>query len=232
MKVEPKTREKVILNYPGLEFKEFDGKITLEGIFGFKATFNSNNNQYIINPQVEDDYTIIDRYQVTLNIPETDDFPTVFETAGRIPKESDFHKNKDGSLCLAGPFDSIDDFPLDKFLDILLLQFLYDQSFNGKFKFWPRGEYSHGPLGLIENYYDRLGQISQLEEQCFAVFLKYKDNNEYQQYFKLIVSKKRVKGHHPCVCGSGTQYRQCHNKVFRGLWTLQEYILRKQDRKD
>lgn len=222
MIIKSEVKKQIISDYPGLEFKN-NSNTLIEGTFGFKATFDNNTNKYTINPMKDDRYTIIDNYQIRIEVPSDKELPAVFETGKRIPAELDFHKYENGQLCLAGPFDTMIDFTMDQFIDVLVLEFFYDQSFKKKFGYWPRGVYSHKELGFVENYFDRIGQISDLEEKCLAVLSQRK---EFRSYLDAIISNKQIKGHHPCVCGSGKQYRKCHDKVFKGLWNLQKYVVR------
>jgi hypothetical protein len=224
MKIDSAIKEQIILCYPGLDFKTIDDKLIIEGSFQFRASFDAKTKHYIINPPAEDLNTIVDSYQIRIEIQNEDDFPVVYETGGRIPAKSDYHKNPDGSLCLTGPFDSIGNFPLEIFIDTVVLQFFYDQSFYGKYGSWPRGVYSHGILGLLENYFDNLGRFPNLEEHCLERLSKYTD---FATYRDVLTSKLRIKGHHLCICGSGRQYKKCHDKVFRGLWHLQRYLYSK-----
>lgn len=221
MIVDSKTREQIISRFPGLVFKDGDDKLTLEGAFGFRASFNKDTNIYTINPMTDDSDTIDTTYQIRIDIPNNGNPPTVYEIGGRIPYDIDFHKYKDGRLCLAGPFDLIDDLPLDIFMDTLVLEFLYDQSFREKFGIWPRGVYSHGTLGVIENYSDRLGSIPNLDEYCLHILSK---DPDFKKYRDILMSKNQIRGHHTCICGSGKQYRKCHDKALKGLWNLQTFV--------
>lgn len=221
MRIDSTIKERIQLFYPGLAFEDVDEKLILEGVFRFKASFNKDTNQYTIDPMIDDSNTIIDEYQIRIDIPNDGNLPIVYEIGGRIPPGSDFHKNINGGLCLAPPFDLINDFTLDIFLDTLVLQFLYDQSFRERFGIWPRGEYSHGTLGVIENYYDRLGSIPNLDEYCLHILSK---DPDFKKYRDILMSRNRIRGHHTCICGSGKQYRKCHDRVFKGLWNLQTFV--------
>lgn len=195
----------------------------ITGDFQFKASFDDRNQRYTINPQDDNSQIISDCYKLRIEVSPNNDFPDVFETENRIPSEQDFHKNPDDrSLCLVGPFDRLKKFSIEEFLDGPVLQFLYDQSYFKKYNIWPRGEYSHGTLGLIENYYEKISLIPDINEKCLILLSR---SSDFEKYRAVLAGQGKIKSHHQCICGSGQIYRKCsHMKVFYGLWNLHKFV--------
>ena len=67
---------------------------------------------------------------------------------------------------------------------------------------WPFGERSHGMLGVLEAYADLLGVA--LDSKIVA------DNLN-------LLSRRQIKGHALCPCGSGKRLRQCHSDDLKRL---------------
>lgn len=220
-------------NYPKLNFTfEKDTEI-IEGSFEFKASFDKETKQYIINPPIDnckDLNYIEDAYQVRIILSNKEsDFPIVQETAKRIKNLAyklnkpliDLHIYENGTGCIIGPYDESGDISIKNFINGPVLQFFYDQSFYEKFREWPRGTYSHGYLGLIENYFDNFNAGKKgLEQNCIERLMK---NDQWSTIKKLCESDKDIKGHRQCLCGSKLKFRACHPEVFKGLLRLQKY---------
>lgn len=70
---------------------------------------------------------------------------------------------------------------------------------------WLFGERSHNALGVIEYYKEELGTDDPATVTRFIMYL----------------SKKAIKGHWDCFCGSGKRMRHCH---FAKLLEMREKI--------
>jgi len=223
MDLNDKVENLVRTRYPGLEFESEDTETIIQGAFEFTARFDDEEKQYTINPLIDDARTIHDSYNLRIVLSAESNFPDVFETDGRIPSQADFHKNsRDGSLCLVGPLDRSKEFTLDEFLDGPVMQFLYDQSYFQKYREWPRGEYSHGTLGLIENYDDNIDHIADIDYKCLQILSNSPDRELYRD---ALVRQSQIRSDNQCICGSGKRYRDCkHIKVFNGLRKLQKTV--------
>lgn len=219
-------------NYPRLKFLNEGESEIMAGYFDFAAAYDERQGRYVINPdgaETADLKIIRDSYQIKITFPkEHGVLPKVREVSGRIKKAAethgkqptDLHISPDGTLCMVGPLDGRIDLTLPRFLDGPVLQTFYDQSYFERYARWVRGQYSHGILGLIENYYDRIQDGEDLSDECFAGLWVSHSKNCLQ----ILNMKAMIDGHHRCVCGSGERFRHCHKKVLLGLQRLQEYV--------
>jgi hypothetical protein len=144
----------------------------------------------------------IDRYSIEIKIPQNypESIPIVKEIGARLPKTIDRHFFPfDKSACLFlrderykyfPPGSSIIDFIKGPVENFFLSQTYFDST--GK---WLFGERSHGSDGIIEFYSEELGTD---KYQAIKIFLEY------------LSSKKCIKGHRDCYCGSGKKLRDCH----------------------
>ncbi|MCH7723854.1 MAG: hypothetical protein IIC76_11080 [Bacteroidetes bacterium] len=220
-------------NYRKLNFKfEKDSEI-IEGPFEFKASFDRITKLYFVNPTVNnrvDLNYIEDAYEIRIIIPtKQSDFPIVQEIAQRIKnlakklgKQSiDLHIYENGIVCATGPFDEPRNFSLVNFINGPVLQFFYDQSYYERFDQWPRDTYSHGYLGLIENYFDNFKMDRKgLEKKCIKKLI---ESDDWKIIKKYLESDGDIKGYWLCICGSNLNFRTCHPKVFEGLLQLRNY---------
>lgn len=220
-------------NYPTLNFK-FENEIEIiAGKFEFSASFDKIKKQYIINPSDDNRLRfryIEDAYDIRIILPNKElEFPNVQETEGRIKNLAqklkkpliDLHVYEDGICCIIGPYDESSEFSIENFINGPVLQFFYDQSYYEKYKEWPRGTYSHGYLGLIENYfYNFIEGKKGLEQNCLE---KLRGNNNWTTIKKFLESDENIKGHWLCICGSKLKFRKCHPEVFKGSLQLQKY---------
>lgn len=132
--------------------------------------------------------------------------PVVLEEGGRIPRTADRHVfPKNGNCCL-GVWEewllTAPDHRFETFLNGPMHDYFVSQSYfevNGS---WPFGERSHGMLGVIEAYADLLGVA--VDTKIIASYLN-------------LLSRKQVKGHALCPCGSARRLRQCHSDDFQIL---------------
>lgn len=234
MLVSKKDRLWIRNNQLGLHFDNSGDNEFLIGYYEFFAAYDEQKFEYIINPrnsQCENFICISDKYNLIILIPsESKRFPKIWEIDNRIigfaQKRGlpliDLHIYEDGEVCLVGPLDMSKQFSFLEFINGPVLQFFYDQSYYQQFGRWPRGQYSHGLLGLFENFCDHTAKLNDsLILECLSYMKKL---NNWKDFEKLILSKKRIKGHYCCPCGSRKKFRRCHEKVFRGMWNLQKYL--------
>ena len=125
---------------------------------------------------------------------------------------------------LIGRFEKLPNgFNLRDFFYNLLIPFFYQQSYFEANNIWPWGEYAHGILGLFE-WYSKIGAITKTDLQVFINRL-----SQYPQWESIkikLTQKEGIKGHHNCICGSSKRLRDCHPNVWRGLWKLNQDIIK------
>lgn len=165
------------------------------------------------------DATLIeDSYSIELRIPRTypsRGFPSVFETAQRIPMH--YHHLDDGAVCLGAPSrlrlfalrtPSIADFMSD-----VVIPYFYGRSYYERYGRMPFGELAHGSLGLARDLIAMLGMPSGtcVDRLCRVASMRRRHAN------------KRL-----CPCHSGQRLGKCHNvqvnwaraKLGRGWFSL------------
>src|SRR5690348_6785307 len=142
---------------------------------------------------------VLDRYQIEIEWSDSATAaPVLYETGGRIPRIRDRHISLDGKACPLVPEEWLIKPPEARSVihyldgpahDYFLWQSLVER---GIAPLW--GQRSHDVAGLIEAYGDMVGLE---DEKAIRKCLEY-------------ISKKKIKGHWPCFCGSGLHLRQCH----------------------
>lgn len=140
------------------------------------------------------------RYSVHVMIPGSypQDFPLVYETGGRIPRELDYHISKEGLACLFLPELRTKVFPVGApLLDFFtgpVYQYFLGQALVERGEQWPFGEWRHGADGTYDYYSDRLNT---------------NDIHTIIRYIEALATKKQ-KGYKPCPCGNEKKLRECH----------------------
>ena len=125
--------------------------------------------------------------------------PTMFETAGRIPKIPDRHVFDGSGRCCTGVWEeaylNAAVHSVSGFMDVMVNDYLVSQTVFEANASWPYGERSHGKLGVIEACCDLIG-IDHDPKLCIDMMF--------------YLAGLPWKGHHPCMCGSGDRFRNCH----------------------
>ena len=160
--------------------------IVLAGVFSFRAsTFDGNE--------------LADKYQLNIEIPlHHGALPIVHEVGGKIPNTSEFHINRDRSLCLGSPLRLLMAVSKPSGIKIFtrcLVQYLYAVSrklqSGGGFIF---GELDHGNPGLFNDYKD---------------LFNLKNDYQVKEAINLLGMKRRVANKKPCPCGCGRRLGKC-----------------------
>ncbi len=221
-------------NYQSLKIQDNKNGITeVVGTLNFRMTF-LEEGKYIINPDQSfiDGVKIEDSYEIRIELKpsEISNLPQVYETGSRIKtvarkenlKLEDLHINPKGeTACLCIKPEESENLPngfnLKDFFNNLVIPFFYAQSYFETQKSWPWGDYGHGIDGLIE-WYNKQRDFKGIKADDFLKMIqKYKDWALYEVKLK---DKRGIKGHHDCICGSKKKFRDCHKKVFEGMWQL------------
>lgn len=190
--------------YPGLKFEtdEKTGAPMLSGIIHLQSEKGSLIDSYLLK---------------IVSIPEYPSrFPQVFETAGRIPKNIDWHVYpNDGHFCISSIPEEIlicrKGINLVGFIEDHMKPFLFNQKFREDNGFFLK-ERPHGDKGTIE---------------FFTEFFKTDDLMTIAKSLYFIKQRKEPNRVNLCFCGSGQKYRKCHREAFQTLsaFTNQELDL-------
>jgi hypothetical protein len=169
--------------YPNLHFSVRNDTVFLSGSFPLK-----------------DGDKIVDRFLIEVEFPPKypRGVPLVYEIGGRIPRTIDRHIFPTGDACLFFPLQLSDVYPAGaSLLDFLkgpVQSYFVSQSYFELTGEWLLGEWPHGEDAI----YDYYGSI-----------LKTKERTVISKYLQ-VISRKEIKGHWPCPCGSGKLLRRCH----------------------
>lgn len=183
-----------VKHYPLLGINENDGVLSLSGEI---EIFHPTEKKVIDIFSLEINFT--------KNFPYC--FPKVIETSGKIEKIIDRHVivNKNNSLCFTVVAEELTICRLGIttrwFLDNVLVPRLAEEylvNHGGKYAH----EFSHGPLGDLEYYY-----------QKFNI----KDPKDVIGYLKFILKGEFPKHFERCICGSGLKFKKCHRRIFEDL---------------
>ena len=174
-----------------------DGGIVISGSYLLSHEISSGHQQ---------NYEAFDiKVTVPTDFPKT--LPTVYETAGRIPRVADNHINENGSICFGVP-EIIAARRSDLTIVIFLSEILHDY-FLGylhftEFGVWPFGEIKHGYIGVIEELAEILECSPDIRKIRALLFL---------------LSKKHRRDRWDCPCKSKKRLGQCCraalNRAFR-----------------
>lgn len=162
---------------------------------------------------IEDVYEVLIRFPANFPV----GIPTAFEKGGRIPRSH--HTQPDESLCLGaatalrlklGPGST-----LGRFVEEILIPYLFQFSFFEKYGRMPFGELRHGVLGLLD---------------YFTGLYKVTNARAAKELVRLTSLKRRRANKAQCPCGSGRRLGRCHNRAVNALrgelgrkWFAEEY---------
>ena len=232
--------DKIRQLYPGLVHKQIGGKNCIVGQLKYCAVYKKSSDQILIYPTrpeeananlIEDQYDI--KIEIGDDFPET--LPLVWETGGRIEaimKKYEIkdkvalhiNKNSRDSICLCPSPERLITFRdgqvnLLDFINKLVVPYFYGLSFYEKNKKWAWGEYSHGPLGVFEFYFDKMQGKDANKEMFDLTILSLATMDKrtplaiMNGLFLRIVDK--------CPCGSGFAFEKCHFTGYSGVRLLE-----------
>jgi len=152
----------------------------------------------------------IDIYQISIKptVDYPNRFPLVFETAGRIPVNIDWHVYSDGHFCICTIPEELlkckAQFNLQSFIENELKPYLFNQT-HRRVKGYFINEREHGFAG---------------DYQFYCEELRTKDLLEIAKFFQFLIERDEPGRTKNCFCGSGRKYRHCHREVYRKFSVL------------
>jgi len=184
----------------------FDSTLVVAGELPFNAT----------GP---DGTVIADSYTIRLEIPASfpDSIPSVWEVSERIPR--DYHKLVGNKLCLGAPTQLrmviAGSRSLLKFVEQLVVPYLYGHSYFERYQQMPFGELDHGAKGIRDFLRDLFDAIAA---------------ERPEEFLRLTSVRKRDANKKRCPCGSKRRLGRCHNRrvnhlrrIFGRRWFRDEY---------
>jgi hypothetical protein len=144
-------------------------------------------------------------------------FPLVREVGERIPPKADRHKYKDDYCCFTTEAKERillkkRIFTLSDFISLIAIPYFQNNSFyeiNTRYLF---GEYSHGPIGLLEAYKE-IFDVS-CSKSVEKILLDY------------LIGKLQLTNQ-ACYCGSGKTISNCHINNFKDLHILGKDLVKR-----
>ncbi len=210
----------------------------IKGTLSFAAKFLEDQKMYeLFDPK--DIAPIKGSFQIFIDFSKQNPYREVYETNGEIKKIADrlqktlldLHaKEKNGhiNVCVAGYLQERQAIPLVEFICEIVTPYFCDLIVFEKDGYWPRGEYAHGALGILENYSDQLAltdDIAGLTEQCINELAEQGKDFEYLRQFLLL--KKKLKGSWTGLNQKdpAKKFRDIiGKKAFDGLWRLKDNL--------
>jgi hypothetical protein len=172
-------------DYPDMALRPVSAgaPLIIAGTFSFSANSGEVVDSYDLEVAIDDAFPA--------------EPPKVTETAGRIPRDGNYHTNPDGTLCLGSPLRirmMLSESPtLAAFAGRCLVPYLYGVS-----KALSRGDplpgLDHGGPGMLQDY-TKLFQLTTREQVARAL--------------RLCGMRPRVANKQWCPCGCGRRLGQC-----------------------
>ena len=178
---------RLLHSQPGLRLRPSAGEAhVLVGTFHLNATYDQRT--------IEDEF----RLEFRLFPDPMDHQPEVRELGDRIPVA--FHTLVGGALCVGSPMRIREVLagtqPIWRYVEHLLIPYLYGFCHRERFGTMPYGELDHGVAGLLDDYRRLFGFAT--DPAC-------------REALRLLALKKRIANKSPCPCGSGRRLGRCHH---------------------
>jgi len=137
-----------------------------------------------------------------------------------VAHSADRHFYIGGAACLCSPLEAdefLRPFDLKKFLDQLVIPFLYGQLYFDLCSHWPWADYAHGATGVLEAY-ARIQNPTKAGECVTEISQDF----IWPRIKAALVAKSPLKGHSLCFCGKRNHVRRCHPEAWQGFRRLYE----------
>lgn len=166
--------------------------LVVDNLVHIKGTIRIKNDKKII----------LNSYSINIVVPHNfpHEIPKLYEVGGKIPLISDRHFENDGSACLCLRDEVFLYWDEEKSTIIDFIKFFVEPFFHWQIEYEASGgqnkddAHAHGLMGAINFYKKILGTD---DIKVVYKFIEY-------------LTKKKIKKHWPCFCGSGQQIRYCH----------------------
>jgi hypothetical protein len=223
--------------FPGLKYLEGPPS-KIVGLLEFEACYE-NNEVCVIEPPghfpSSSKNAINDSYHIEIQFTKNDysSLPQIKETGNRIINYAkqqripsiDLHINAGtGTLCLTEPQMESAHLPkgfnLSDYLFCLVIPFLYAHSYKEKYGVRPWEERSHGHLGVLESYSEIREHEAPNQDRAMNCVKLLKRGEKWDDYKLYLFHQKGFKRQWICTCSSGSKFRKCHPKAYKGLILL------------
>ena len=214
-------------NLPTL-FIGTDRKV-VSGELKFTAAYDLSSNQFtwLIHPgQTARGVILMGTYNVSIKQGKSPTAVPMLQVEDEhIEKSTDRHFYASGTACLCGPVEDIyefmaSEFSFIKYLERLVIPFLYEQSYYDKHGKWPWGEYAHGAAGIFKSY-ARSGKTREHIEACIN---KLRSDTNWPRIRNVLSGKEKVTETSKCFCTKPGQIRRCHGAAWFAIARLRAAI--------
>jgi hypothetical protein len=199
----------------------------IAGEIRFRASYNAGTNIFrILNdavPDESDGITLSGAFQIRLEkrpVGSVSRLPALY-VEGIEPILDRHFNGGDKSACLCSPFEEHEfvnpDLQFRRFLEQLVIPFLYGQVFYSTEKRWPWTEYAHGGTGLLEAY--SLIQDETRAEECLRQLSK---DLYWPRIQTALLQESDAMRYGHCFCGAGADAIKCHPRALAGALLLQQ----------
>jgi len=206
------------------------GKGKISGEIEFTATYNEQSGRFLQIVDGVDDNVGGVRLSGRFNIRIEERKDTLFSKLPALFVEGldyipDRHFNQtDFSGCICNFLEEDEflqpRFEFQKYLEKLVIPFLYGQLFFTREKRWPWPEYAHGGVGLLEAY--SKNPTPTKADECLRKISR--ETPLWLIVKPLLLQKSNIGGHTLCPCLRRDQMRRCHSNALKGLRSLKEII--------
>lgn len=211
-------------NHPTLKVNA--ERTEVSGDLKFVATYDAEADEFtwLTSPgQTAQGVVLSNTYKVLIKKDENDRcLPILKVEVEGVKRIIDRHFYADGNACLCGPVEACEffeqDFSFLRYLETLIVPFLYSQTFYDTYSKWPWGEYIHGTAGVFESYY-RNGKTREHIEACLRQLRK--DKN-WPRIKAVLSGRERVVETSKCFCASPGQIRRCHSHAWTAMLKLRK----------
>jgi hypothetical protein len=208
--------------YPGLVPR--DGIVA--GTIHFNATYNNETGQFsILGDGLTSDLggvALSCTYKISIENRQDRVFSRLpaLHVFNVEPIEGRHFGQADKTACLCSPLEEEDflrpQFRFRKFLEELVIPFLYGQEFYSMYGYWPWGEYGHGIVGLLESFADR----DKIETDDTRNVLRMLSSYIQWPRIREALQDNAIRRHTLCFCKRPELIRRCHPKALAGLRRL------------
>lgn len=226
-----KNNDREWLNWacPGLvvnddQATEVRGTIKFSGVYDKTGSFRIIYNQTKTPPS---GIVLSGKYNVVIKKnPDSSLLPKLYIDTSQVKPSVNRHINPhDSTACVAGVVEEAEfmaeGFEFPRYIEELVIPFLYGQKYLDQYGEWPWFQYSHDTVGILESYYFK-GSSSTVE----LVLKRLKVRADWERIQSLLKRRGFIKGHIPCFCPIGDHIKRCHPNALKGARKLKEDIIK------
>jgi len=209
--------------YPDLAFTDQ----VVEGDLGFSASYDRATNTFVLLNDPHDGRLPAESLTGSFRVRIRE---RIDKSVSRLPSlhiEKIEHtpqrhfNQQDKSACLCSPLEEQEflqpAFCFPKYLQQLVIPFLYGQLYVTANGHWPWAEYEHGSAGIFEAYSKTKDQTSL--DECLRQLRR---DTGWPAIRAALMQKPHMKGHTPCFCAKKDHIRRCHPAAWQGALRLQK----------